>query len=470
MKGDYCLLSEALLYRLPEFEFLLRRKPGISQPYCGWFKGIIQPSAPLVGVLLCDCNAQNLINMKSTNGIQKSVFALLSMAVFVGPTGAEPKEQIYGKDQTTPFEAGWPLRTNPPNRLGAFDGRGVAALYARKPVWMEPAPNGAPLPTTKISFGFRHDPADLMKRHPIMAMALGKDGRIVFERYQYGTSKSSTFDSQSIAKTITGLTLGALIEKGTPIDLDAKMLTYVPKLDKSPIGQATVRQTLQMQCGHKFKWIDDGANGSAGQYAAARFASTAKGGRNLYEYFQTLPSNTPGQTFVYDPHCSDSISMLVTEKTGIPQGKFFEEVIWKKLGATGRAAWLSPSQNPELTTGASAFYATLPDYALLANMVVQGGLVRGEPVISGAWLKKMRTDTVTVDKDENQNFSRYGYQTWVRNDKADTWFAGLGNNGQRFYMDPKSKSFMVIFALDFDHIKDSDVFWEWFRTTPMGKL
>jgi hypothetical protein len=29
---------------------------------------------------------------------------------------------------------------------------------------------------------------------------------------------------------------------------------------------------------------------------------------------------------------------------------------------------------------------------------------------------------------------------------------------------------MVIFALDFDHIKDSDKFWEWFRTTPMDKL
>jgi hypothetical protein len=43
-------------------------------------------------------------------------------------------------------------------------------------------------------------------------------------------------------------------------------------------------------------------------------------------------------------------------------------------------------------------------------------------------------------------------------------------NGQRFYLDPINKSFMVIFALDFDHIKDSDVFWEWFRTTPMDKL
>ena len=273
-----------------------------------------------------------------------------------------------------------------------------------------------------------------------MAMALGKDGKLVFERYQFGTSKNSTFDSQSIAKFITSLTLGALIQKGTLIDLDTKMLSHVPKLEKSPIGLATVRQTLQMQCGHQFKWIDDGTSGgSAGQYAGVRFAAAAKGGRNLYEHFQTLAPNTPGLTFAYDPHCSDSISMLISEKTGMPQRKFFEEALWKKMGATSRAAWLSPSQNPELTSGASAFYATLPDYALLANMVVQGGMSRGESVISGAWLEKMRTDNVPVGKDENQNFVRYGYQAWVRTDKSDSWFAGLGNYGQRFYIDPKKK-------------------------------
>lgn len=154
---------------------------------------------------------------------------------------------------------------------------------------MEPAANGAQLQSVETSFGLLHDPAGLMKRHPIMAMALGKDGKVVFERYQFGTSKSSTFDSQSIAKFITGLTFGAVIQKGTPIDLDTKMLSHVPKLEKSPIGLSTVRQTLQMQCGHQFKWIDDGTSeGSAGQYARVRLAAAAKGGRNLYEYFQPL--------------------------------------------------------------------------------------------------------------------------------------------------------------------------------------
>jgi CubicO group peptidase (beta-lactamase class C family) len=392
------------------------------------------------------------------------------MIIWAASAVAVPKEQLYGKGPNTAFEAGWPLRVNPPNRLAALNGEALQALFARKPVWIEPAAEGAGLPKAMVKFGFFHDPADLLQKHPIMAMVLGKDGKLVFERYQFGTTAQSLFDSQSIAKTLTALSIGVAIQQDSSIDLNAKMAEMAPKLKGSPIGDATLRQALQMQCGHAFKWLDDGAEASAGQYAKTRFAAADKGSRDLYQYFKELPANTPGKTFAYDPHCTEALSMLITQKTGLPLRTFFEQTVWKKMGATSKAAWLSPTRNPELTSGPSAFYATLTDYAMLANTMVNGGVSNGQAVIPARWLESMQTDTVAVGKSENENFARYGYQVWVRQDKPDSWFAGLGNYGQRFYLDPKSNSFMVIFALDFDHIKDSDKFWEWFRTTPMDKL
>jgi CubicO group peptidase (beta-lactamase class C family) len=299
---------------------------------------------------------------------------------------------------------------------------------------------------------------------------LGKNGKIVYERYQFGTSSQSLFDSQSIAKVLTALSVGVAMNQDKSIELNAKMAELVPKLNGSPLGEASLKQTLQMQCGHKFKWEDSGSEGSAGQYAKVRFAATDKGGQNLYEYFKTVPANVPGQTFAYDPHCSDSLSMLITQKTGVPLRQFFEKFIWQKIGAKNQAAWLSPTATPELTTGASNFYATLPDYAKLANVIVNAGVVNGQEVLPNNWLESMRTDTVAVPKSENENFGRYGYHAWIRNDKKDSWFAGLGNHGQRFYLDPRNNSFMIIFALDFDHIKESDRFWEWFRSTSLDKL
>ena len=195
----------------------------------------------------------------------------LAVMAYCGALQAEVKEALYGRAPESAFAAGWPLRVNPPNRLAAFDGRGVTALFQNKPVWMNASKTPSPLPRQDTKFGFFHDPQDLLKRHAIMAIALIKDGRIVFEKYQYGTSASSLFDSRSIAKHITGLTIGMALEAGKISSLDVPMATLVPQFARSPLGVATVRQTLQMQCGHAFKWVDDGSpDASAALYAQVK--------------------------------------------------------------------------------------------------------------------------------------------------------------------------------------------------------
>lgn len=399
----------------------------------------------------------------------KSLF--LALLAYGGAIQAEVKEALYGRAPDSSFAAGWPLRVNPPNRLAAFDGRAVKALYQDKPVWLKASQTPKPLPRQLAKFGLFHNPQDMLNRHAITAMALIKDGSIVFEKYQYGTSAASLFDSQSIAKHLTGLSIGVAVDTGKLSSLDTAMATLVPQLSRSPMGVATVRQTLNMQCGHVFKWEDDGGTeSSAALYAQARYAAAGKGGRNLYRYYEEIKGNTPGQVFAYDPHCSDSLSLLVTQLSGQTLRQYFEDNIWRKLHPTHPAVWLSPSQHPELTSGASSFYASLGDYALLAQMEIDGGRLHGQSILSGNWIRRMTEDSVPVAKSENENFKRYGYQTWVRTDEAGSWFAGLGNHGQRFYIDPKNRSAMLIFALDFDHIKDSDKFWEWFRKTSTDKF
>ena len=384
--------------------------------------------------------------------------------------GAEVKETLYGKSEGYPYATGLPLRVDPAHRVGALGGAGVKALFSNQPVWLPASTNPLPLPKQLTDFGFFHNPNSFMQKHAIMGLMLIKDGRIVFENYQYGTSDRSLFDGQSIPKTFTALAIGVLVDKGLLPDLNKKMADLVPALKNSPIGNATVRQTLNMQCGHKFKWADGDSSSSAGAYARVKFAKNDKGAKNLFTYFQELEPSIPGEQFAYDPHCSDALSMLVTQLTNQPLRKFFEENIWKKLRPAGAAAWLSPRLNPELTSGANSFYAPMGDYALIAQMILNGGKLHGETIISEKWIKQMHEDIVQVPQSESANFRYYGYQTWVKSGNKDSWFAGLGNLGQRFYLDPKNNSAMIIFALDFEHIPDTDRFWDWFRNTPINGL
>jgi CubicO group peptidase (beta-lactamase class C family) len=393
--------------------------------------------------------------------------ALLAMAVLVAaaPAVAEVKEDLYGKAEGYPFELGWPFRTIPKFRAGALTGKGLGTLERRAPpFWMPPATQPIALPRQAMAFGSANDPDALLRKHPILAMMLVRDGAVVFERYRYGTTPETLFDGQSIPKGFTGLAIGTLFDDGLLTDLDARMGALVPDLADSPIGAATLRDTLHMQCGHAFKWSDDGtADSSAAQYAAARFGAADGRAKDLYQYFRTLPPAPPGRTFAYDPHCSDALSMVVTKATGRSLRAWFTDRVWTRLGPRGRAAWLSPTRHPELTSGASGFYATLEDYARIGMVLLDGGTFLGRPVISKEWIERMRADSVPVGSYPS-NFKRYGLHVWVRTDAADSWFAPLGNYGQRLYVDPANRAMMIQFALDETHIADSDRFWDRFRT------
>jgi len=396
---------------------------------------------------------------------QTAVLLLLSL-VFLSHSiyvYAEVKEDEFSKADGYPFANGWPFRMIPKFRHGALTGKGLAALQNRAhPFWLAPSVQASALPRSAAPTSIESNAHQLMSQNTIMAMLLIKNGAVVFENYQYQTTDSTLFDSQSIAKTLTALQIGILSDQGIIPNLNTKISEIVPELAKSPIGKASLRQTLQMQCGHEFKWVDDGPEGSAGKYARVKYASAENGAQNLYEYFETIPATTVGSRFSYDPHCSDALSMAITKLTGKTLLQNFEQDVWRKIGAENRAAWLSPTLHPEITSGANGFYATLRDYGRLALIFLNQGSYNSSQIVSSDWIRSMHTDKVAVGSYPS-NFFRYGYQTWVRTRGDDSWYAGLGNHGQRFYIDPTSRSAMIIFALDESHIRASDNFWEQFR-------
>ena len=388
------------------------------------------------------------------------------IALLTGSLGAhaEVRESEFGRDEGYRSEIGWPFGTTPKIRVGAFTGKGLPNLERIVgDFWMQPASKEKEMLEDKLPYFQNIEAKSILSRHPVLGMLLIKNNKIVFEGYQYGSNKETLFDSQSIAKPMTALAIGALIDDGKLSDLNLKMADVVPVLKPSPIGASTIKQALQMQCGHAFSWSDaEGSLSSAGRYAKIKFALYDTGSQDLYPYFALLPKEEPGIKFSYDPHCSDALSMLVTEISGRPLRKYFESRIWQRIKPGRKAAWLSPVKNPEMTSGANSFYASLRDFGKLAMLFMNGGKSDDDVIISEGWINKMHGDLVDVGA-YTSDFKKYGYQTWVKDSSADSWFAGLGWQGQRFYIDRKNKSAMIIFALDSSHIKDSDAFWNRFR-------
>lgn len=393
------------------------------------------------------------------------LFAFLLLQI-VRPVQAEVKEQYFGKSDGYPTARGFPFSYEPKYRVGAYSGRAIDEFFKDRDIYFPPTASERKIKSIKGNFPFNNNPDYLLDKHPLMALMLVKEGVIVYEGYRYETNSKSRFGSESMAKSFTALAVMKAVEEGYIKDLDEKIGDIVTEIKDSAVGNSTIRQALNMVCGNKFKF--------GGQSAHAHLRTKFGGPgyseySDIFTYFKQLPVETPGKNFSYDPHCSDALSMVITKKTGKRLSKYFEETIWKSLTTTDRGSWMNMTINRGLDSGANLFNASLHDFSQIALLMQNDGRVDDKQVVDKNLLDQMVGDSVPVGSYPSR-FKRYGYQTWIRNEDANSWFAFLGWNGQRIYIDKISKSILIAIALEEDHVGDTDKFWEWFRGQPLKNI
>lgn len=209
-----------------------------------------------------------------------------------------------------------------------------------------------------------------------------------------------------------------------------------------------------MRCGLS----DSSAGPTGGRYANIKYGPTGSQGpeaRNLCEYIQTAPTGLfQGFNYVYDPRCSDALSMIVSKATGKLLAEVFEEKIWRKIGSEQPSYWAKAS-NTNITSGANQFWAKPSDWTKIALLLVNRGKINGKQIISEAYMNAMTKDVVT-----RNSSGSYGYQTFTSRYDSSAWANGY--LGQRIYFDSQTKSVMIVFALD-EHDANSVPFWNAFR-------
>jgi CubicO group peptidase (beta-lactamase class C family) len=384
------------------------------------------------------------------------VFLLLHL---FKPVQSEVKEQYFGKSEGYPIARGFPFSYEPKYRVGAYSGRAIDEFFKDRDIYLSPTALERKTKSIKGNFPFNNNPEYLLDKHPLMALMLVKEGVIVYEGYRYGTNEKSRFNSESMAKSFTALAVGKALQDGYIKNLDEKIGDIVVEIKDSAVGNATIRQALNMVCGNKFKF----GGPTAYEYLKTKFGGSGYSEYdNIFAYFKQLPQEVPGKNFSYDPHCSDALSMVVTKKTGKRLSKYFEEAIWKNLTTTDRGSWMNMNINRGIDSGANLFNASLHDFSQIALLMQNDGRVDDKQILEKKWIEQMIGDSVSVGAYPSR-FKRYGYQTWIRNEDASSWYAFLGWNGQRIYIDKVSKSILIAIALEEDHVGDTDKFWDWFR-------
>lgn len=254
-----------------------------------------------------------------------------------------------------------------------------------------------------------------------------RKGKISYEKYFNGKKQSTILPSYSVAKTMTSLVIGQLIDEGMIQESDT-FVSILPEFKAdSSFDKVTIKDLLDMNSGIGVSDNYPSGPSGWGVAIAQMYASTdvnwfLKNNRKMREEPGTFPE--------YRSVNTQMLGLIIQKITGRYLAAEFTDRIWQKVGADYDATWNVDREGGH-EKAFCCFNATTRDYARVGQ-----ALMSGDPKIaSTSWKARLSTSAVKLDYGWG-----YGAQMWHP-------FPGInlmmGLHGQYIYMDALNDTVIV---------------------------
>jgi CubicO group peptidase (beta-lactamase class C family) len=287
---------------------------------------------------------------------------------------------------------------------------------------------------------------EFLKQTDTNAFLVIRNGVLTFEWYKDGVTQSTQLPSYSVAKTMTSIIIGQLINQGKIKESD-KFVDYFPNLKAgTSFDLVTIQQLLDMQAGVGVS--DNYPSGPSGwgvaiaqMYATTDLDWFLKNNRKM--------AFEPGSKSEYRSVDTQMLGMIIKRVTGKKVADYFSKNVWQAVGAKYPATW-----NVDRIGGTEktfcCFNASAIDYGRIGMLLLNGGYAGPTKVIDNNWLKRMTTPVTTLDRDWG-----YGAQVWHPYPKT---HLALGLHGQFIFVNPATRTVIVKLSdnpTDSDHESDT---------------
>ena len=273
--------------------------------------------------------------------------------------------------------------------------------------------------------------ADFLKQTNTNAFLVIRNGVLTYEWYKDGFTASTEFPSYSVAKTMTSIMIGQLVEEGKIKESDRFIDFYPEYKSGTSFDKVTIKTLLDMQSGVGVS--DNYPTGPQGWGVAIAqmYATTDMHwfiGNNRKMAFE------PGTKAEYRSVDTELLGMIIKKVTGMRVSDYFSQNVWQKVGAEFPATW-----NVDRIDGYEktfcCFNAAARDYARVGLAILNGGYSGANRIIAKDWLTRMTTPVVTLDHN-------WGYSAQVWHPYKGISMA-LGLHGQFIFVDPASRTVIV---------------------------
>jgi CubicO group peptidase (beta-lactamase class C family) len=274
-------------------------------------------------------------------------------------------------------------------------------------------------------------------------------GRIAYERYFGALVPERQHLAMSVTKSFVATLAAMLIDEGTLTET-ATVAHYLPELASSGIGDATIRQLLDMTTGLDYTEDYNDPNSPVWQLArAGGFLARPAGDTgptSFLDFLRTLRKARPhGEQFAYKTPNTDTLGAVLRRVTGRPLSDLLSERIFSKLGAEQDAYFTVDPTGAEFA--GAGFNVTLRDLARFGEMMRLDGRYHGRQIVPKAVIEDIRRGG------DRESFGRAGYRTlpggrtmwWVLHN-AHGAYSARGIHGQAIYVDPRAEMVIARFA------------------------
>ena len=275
-------------------------------------------------------------------------------------------------------------------------------------------------------------------------------GRIVFERYFGALEAHKQHIAMSVTKSFTGVLAGILVAEGK-LDPAAPVVAYVPELEPSAFGDATVEQVMDMTTGLKYTEIYTDANSDVWAMRRANGMAPPEPGAppiSLLEYLTTQQKQGEhGCVFAYKTVNTDVLAWITRRITGESLSAQLSARIWQPMGAEEDAHYTVDRLGIE--SGGGGLNTTLRDLVRFGEVMRNRGRFHGCQIVPASVV-----DDITKGGDPKK-FVSSGYATlpgwsyhnqwWVSHNAHGAYMA-RGIHGQSIYVDPKAEMVIARYA------------------------
>lgn len=296
-------------------------------------------------------------------------------------------------------------------------------------------------PLREVTFksgGMTYDLPDYVTLNRMVGLLVMKDGKVVFEHYDFGFRPDLRWMSMSVAKSFVSTLVGAAIKDGYIASVNDPVTKYLPQLAGGAYDGVTVRDMLMMASG--VKWNETYTDPASDRRALLELQIRSDRKGAIFEVMKPLPRATePGKTFNYNTGETVLIGEIVQEATRMPLADYLSKKVWIPVGMEADASWWLDSPGGH-EVGGSGLLARLRDFARFGQFILDGAKVNGESIVPDGWLAEATSAKPLVGI--TGSFG-YGYQWWTVKPDESPWhegaFMGRGIHGQYLYINPKQR-------------------------------